>query len=326
MTSGSSTRPTTAEVLLAKKQLKMEGMIRKLLVQQQESDSTIAELSDALSRMEPEQRERLNLHDMTAQLRSGKNGKKPLGVQHHNGSPATKERQTNPAPWGKEEKLNQDIVTALHPDGELTGRSDRDRSLVSNLAGKQTKSLVAPGTLFQPGKNSSFHLTSSPNNNPADLLKYQDKKDRYKKPAIPRHLDSHVVKESLTKWGTDTQVENWEKNADKWHTHNEEVHGYSNFTPAKERTGRKASHRPQSAMSRGKSHRKSTGRPQSAMSRKSGSTNADLGWTGTGYTKEVYDQLGAEGSEMHFRVQHDPELIVGPTRFNADGKSSALLV
>jgi len=61
-----SGRPTTAEVLLAKKQLKMEGMIRKLLVQQQEADCTIAELSQALNRLDPAEKEHIDLHEMAA--------------------------------------------------------------------------------------------------------------------------------------------------------------------------------------------------------------------------------------------------------------------
>merc|ERR1712166_1500951 len=57
--------PTTAEVVLAKKQLKMEAMIRKLLVQQNQADDTIAQLSDSLSRLGPS-----NTHQLTTKHRA----------------------------------------------------------------------------------------------------------------------------------------------------------------------------------------------------------------------------------------------------------------
>ena len=228
-------------------------MIRKLLVQQQEADSTIAELSDALQRLEPSELERVDLQEMVKGSREEKRKQgKTFGVQHLNGAPHTGSNN-HVSPWHIDSK-KQDIAHAIHP-GEYTTRTN---DLVKSLAGRQTKSLVAPGSLF--------NLTSSPNNNPADILKYQDRRDKYKAPPVPKHLDSKVVKESLTKWGSDDQADAWERSSEKWHTHNEEVHGYSKFAT----TNKKITSRPSSAASR---RHASTGvrRPASAMSRRASS-------------------------------------------------------
>jgi hypothetical protein len=304
----------------------MEGMIRKLLVQQQEADSTIAELSDALHRLEPSELDRVDLDEMVRgnreeKLKQAQQGKK-FGVQHLNGSP---HQGTNAhvSPWHIDSK-KQDIAQAIHP-GEYTQRTN-DKSLLRTLAGKQTKSLVAPGSLF--------NVTASPNNNPADILRYTEKPR--KAPKVPQHLDSKVIKESITKWGNEEQVDAWEKSSDRWHTHSEEVHGYSNFSQGKGGTkpnskAPRIGSRPSSAASR--RHEATPGgrkaRPGSALSRarapsrgsRFGDTDPELKanphlWTGSGYTKEVYDKLGAQGAEMHGRVSRDPEIMPGASRFN----------
>jgi len=251
-----SGRPTTAEVLLAKKQLKMEGMIRKLLVQQQEADCTIAELSQALNRLDPAEKEHIDLHEMAAAVRESKNGKK-FGVQHLNGAPLDGSLK-HKSPWHiAKTDISQDIACAIHPDGIHTGRSSRSGTKTAHLDGRGVKSLVAPGNLFV-----SNGVTMSPNNNPGDILKYQDSKDKYCAPPVPKHLDSRRLADSIYKWGSDEQADAWDKSTARWQTHTEDIHGYTKF-------GQGVLNRPSSAVSRvsqGRSDHRN--RPMSAMSSK----------------------------------------------------------
>lgn len=329
-----SVRPSTAEVLLAKKQLKLEGMIRKLLVQQQESDSTIAELSEALMRLDPEERDRIDLHDMTAAVRENnrKEGRQ-LGVQHLNGAPQQGSLR-RASPWHlRKNDVSQDISRSLHPEtfsGSDTGRSKKHLQ----LQGKQTKSLLAPASLFdtqKSGLRSSWNVTASPNNNPSNILQHQNPKDKYCAPSIAKHFDSRKISNSLNKWGTDTQTAAWESSPDRWQTHTEDIHGGPTPLVGKLRPqsamskknqqnrkelmslsyGKRGSSRPATAMSRDKS------RPTTAMTGKTklfGDTDPELVsnpalWTGSGYVNDVYARLGKQNSEKHGRSNHDPELI-----------------
>lgn len=315
-------RPSTAEVLLAKKQLKMEGVIRKLLVQQQEADCTIAELSAALDRLDPAEKDRIDLHDMTAAVRETKKGGPKFGLQHLNGAPQTSSLRRR-SPWHIH-KSDQDVVHAIHPDENIpTGRSSK----AAQLEGRNVSTLVAPGKLFN--RNSQWNITSSPNNNPVDILSFQDPEDRYLAPPIPKHLDSRKITESITKWGGDEQAEAWENSTARWQTHSEDVHGYTNFTPTtgmcKSTKKNPRQSRPNSAVSKG--HSLSTNRSRSKQSRPAsavptkcntqqrlGDTDPELSkhprlWTGHGYTSEVYKRLGQQNCEMHGRVEHDPELV-----------------
>lgn len=338
-----SARPSTSEVLLAKKQLKLEGMIRKLLVQQQESDSTIADLTEALSRLDPAERDRINLHDMTAAVRD-KNGKggKQLGIQYLNGSPQQGSLRRS-SPWHLKRE-EQDISHSLHPEQHNTSRSLGKTKAHLQLDGRNTKSLLAPASLFSgqdSRSNSQWNITSSPNNNPSNILSYQ--KDKYCAPSIPKHFDSSKIGDSISKWGSDEQSAAWESSPDRWQTHTEDVHGGPKLASMQQPLSGKL--RPQSAMNKSKPNRPSSalsntkrsfssgkthavGRPVSAMSRvkKSrpttaktrgfGDTDPELQknpslWTGSGYVKNVYQRLGQQNSEMHGRTAHDPELIPG---------------
>jgi len=335
--SGGSGRPTTSEVLLAKKQLKMEGMIRKLLVQQQEADCTIAELSEALTRLDPAERDRIDLHEMTAAVREGKKmnpigkGGQMLGIQHLNGAPQEGSLK-RASPWHlRRGDPSQDIVMTVHPDGNTeppTNRSTTSRRH-SELEGRMTKSLLAPASLFKDkgikGQGgtiaAAWSISDSPNNNPTNILNL--KKERYVAPSVPKHFDSRSVAHSLNKWGSEEQANQWENSSDKWHTSTEDVHGYSNFNPGntpKRTTSRRGSHRgahrPNSALSMASTRKASKlSRPASAVpATYFGDTDPELKsnpslWTGAGYGGEVYARLGAQNSELYGRDKHDPEIL-----------------
>jgi len=323
LTLGQSVRPSTAEVLLAKKQLKMEGMIRKLLVQQQEADCTINELSEALTRLEPAERDRIDLHEMAAGVRAAKKKGETFGIQHLNGTPQSFDPK-RASPWHIKSK-DCDIAHAIHPEDHMTNRSNRSSRANSQLGSKGVSSLVAPGNLFKA--SGRWNISPSPNNNPGDILSYQDPKDKYCAPSIPKHLDSREVTKNITKWGTDESTDAWNTSDARWQTHSEDVHGYSNFNPTvgPSMTGRKTpkASRPTSAMSQSSNYtrRKNSGkmnRPASAISKPAsnrfGCTDPELKekpelWTGSGYTKEVYSRLGQQNSEKHGRPLHDAELV-----------------
>lgn len=326
-------------MLLAKKQLKMEGMIRKLLVQQQEADSTIAELSQALDRLDPAEKDRINLHDMTAAVRANKKKSPSLGIQHLNGQPQEGSLRRH-SPWHIKAD-DCDIAYTLHPDqrslrtqegkivnmenngGDL-GKSKFQGASHPHLNSRHVKSLVAPASLFKGQESSSsdqWNITASPNNNPSNILKYQDPTDMYIAPKVAKHMDSSLVTHNITKWGSDEATNAWEKSSDRWRTQTEDVHGYEKFNPS----GPQTRTRPVSALSHanrrngGNQTRRSTKtRPMSAMANTKkisfGDTDPELKqnpalWTGSGYKKEVYERLGQQNCEMHGRTSHDPELV-----------------
>jgi len=250
--SGGSARPTTSEVLLAKKQLKMEGMIRKLLVQQQEADCTILELSEALGRLDPAEKDRIDLHEMTAAVREknrplGKGGRE-LGIQHLNGAPQEGSLR-KASPWHlRRGEPSQDIVQTLCPEGAPAQDTSRSVSSKrhSELEGRNAKSLLAPATLFQPLRRGG--VTDSPNNNPSNILNFKERS--YVAPTIPQHFDSRAIAHSVNKWGTDTQADAWETSSNKWHTSTEDIHGYAEFQPGNTPTQKRPSSRLKNSASR----------------------------------------------------------------------------
>lgn len=188
--------PTTAEVVLAKKQLKMEAMIRKLLVQQQQADDTIAQLSDSLSRLGPS-----NTQQLTAKHRgssaSQKFGQPVMGPQHRH------------SPW-HQLASDQDIGKCL--------RAPESHRSSSSIGTRHTDSTNIHSLINPSGFNKTRQrkrVTKAPNHNPANIRAvYSALQDAG---SIPKHQDSGLVQHTLS-WGDTRDRDAWEDSAEGWAT------------------------------------------------------------------------------------------------------------
>lgn len=186
-------QPSTAEVLLAKKQLKMEAMIRRLLVQQQEADATINELSESLERMAPFQKQQLSLNPNIK--KPNQLGEPAMGPQHRR------------SPWHElAQPENQNIHTILQPEGRFIGKSTARSSKSSrHTESSNVHSLISPAELFRKKKNQK--ITPSPNANPQDIQAAPS--SRYVAPDLPKHLDSSAIDANVCGWGSTGERKAW---------------------------------------------------------------------------------------------------------------------
>jgi len=183
--------PTTAEVVLAKKQLKMEAMIRKLLVQQNQADDTIAQLSDSLSRLGPS-----NTHQLTTKHRassaSQKFGQPVMGPQHRH------------SPW-HQLASDQDIGKCL--------RAPESHRSTSSVGTRHTDSTNIHSLINPSGFNKTRQrkrVTKAPNQNPANIRAvYSARQD-----AGGTNQDSGLVKNALS-WGDTGDRDAWEDSGER---------------------------------------------------------------------------------------------------------------
>lgn len=184
--------PTTAEVVLAKKQLKMESMIRKLLVQQQQADATIAELSDSLSRLGPSETQELGASHGKGSSGSQQFGQSAMGPQHRF------------SPWHQLPE-DQDISKCLK--APVSSRS------CSSLGSKHTDStnvhcLINPSGFSKTRQ--SKRITKSPNHNPPNIKASVNGRQESK------YMDSGD--QNLVSWGSTGECQDWESSSERWAT------------------------------------------------------------------------------------------------------------
>jgi len=262
--------PTTAEVVLAKKQLKMESMIRKLLVQQQQADATIAELSDSLSRLGPSETQELGASHGSRKGSSGSQqfGQPAMGPQHRY------------SPW-HQLREDQDISKCLR--APVSSRS------CSSLGSKHTDStnvhsLINPSGFSQTRQ--SKRITKSPNHNPPNIKASANWRQESK------HMDSGDP--NLVSWGSTGERQDWESSSERWAT----TGGDAQATIARNTKSNHAKSRARPASSCSGSRRNERNMQSQANK-----------FEDAGLNQATYEQLAQYNSEFEARPPRDSELI-----------------
>lgn len=273
-TRATDNQPSTSEVLLAKKQLKMEAMIRRLLVQQQEADATIQELSHSLSRLEP-----LDCED-TAYAEAQQPQKQYGGIGQHV-MPPQHRKSFHMQPESQ-------VMSSL-----MAPVSSRSQSSCSSrhTASHNVQSLISPAQLFQQQQKKRHAITNSPNVNPSNI---KPANEPYIAPVVPQHLASHEIDSNVFNWGGTGERKAWEASSDRWATSGD-VHA---------RKSCKVRARPATCTSRSTVSTIKEARPRSKVDQ----------FQLEGLGKDAYKQLATQNSEMYGKHKHDSEIIAGGGR------------
>lgn len=260
-------------------------MIRRLLVQQQEADATIQELSDSLQRIGPVEKEHLNLSKQPTAAKTNGFGQPAMGPQHRR------------SPW-HEKAEEQDIHTILQPEAVRSSRSSKSSARSRHTNSHNVHTLISPAEMFKKKHSKNQRVTASPNSNPADIK--ASNSARYQAPAIPKHLDSEAIDSNVFNWGGTAERKAWEGSSDRWRTsHN--VHSRANTQRSRRRPASCCSSR--TKQSSFASTRRSSDLPGATL---------DDEFVREGLTREAYSQLAGYNSEMFGKVKHDPEIIPNP--------------